>query len=222
MAATHTMHGSFRDRRDAGQQLAALLGPPAAPQQNIVLAMPRGGVPVAYEVARALAAPLDVFLVRKLGVPGREELAMGAIASGGVRVLNDEVLAGLSLPGAVVEEVTARETAELERRERLYREGRPPLALAGRAVVLVDDGVATGASAGAAIAALRQRAVRTITLAIPVGPPTTIAWLAAQVDELVCLLMPEPFFAVGSWYLDFGETTDDDVRQLLVDAAPRP
>ncbi|HEV2237142.1 MAG TPA: phosphoribosyltransferase [Ktedonobacterales bacterium] len=218
MAVGHTIHGRFRDRRDAGQQLAALLDPSTSSQDFIVLAMPRGGVPVAYQVATALAAPLDVFLVRKLGVPGREELALGALASGGVRVLNDEVLAGLSLPPAVVAEVTAREMAELERRERLYREGRPPLALEGRAVLLVDDGVATGASASAAITALRQRAVRAVTLAVPVGPPSTLTWLASQVDELVCLLMPEPFFAVGSWYVDFGETTDDEVCRLLATA----
>jgi predicted phosphoribosyltransferase len=209
------MYGFFRDRHDAGQQLAMQVDLPSDLGEVMVLALPRGGVPVAYEVARMLAAPLDVFLVRKLGVPGREELAMGAIASGGVRVLNDEVLANLYLPLAMVEAVTARESAELERRERLYREGRPPLMLEGCNVILVDDGVATGASAGAAITALRQRAVRTITFAVPVGPPSTITWLASQLDQLVCLLMPEPFFAVGTWYRDFGETTDDQVRQLL-------
>jgi predicted phosphoribosyltransferase len=209
------MYGFFRDRHDAGQQLAMQVDLPSHPGEVIVLALPRGGVPVAYEVARTLAVPLDVFLVRKLGVPGREELAMGAIASGGVRVLNDEVLANLDLPLAMVEAVAARESAELERRERLYREGRPPLMLEGFNVILVDDGVATGASAGAAITALRQCAVRTITFAVPVGPPGTITWLAPQLDQLVCLLMPEPFFAVGTWYRDFGETTDDQVRQLL-------
>jgi predicted phosphoribosyltransferase len=215
MAATHSMFGYFRDRRDAGQQLALQLDPPSDPEAVIVLALPRGGVPVAYEVARTLAAPLDVFLVRKLGVPGREELALGAIASGGVRVLNDEVIAGLDLAPSVVDAVTARETAELQRRERLYREGRSPLRLEGRHIILVDDGVATGASASAAIAALRQHVVKAITFAVPVGPQSTITWLAAQVDEMVCLLMPEPFFAVGTWYRDFGETTDEQVRQFL-------
>ncbi len=219
MAATHHPYGTFRDREDAGQQLAARIPRSGTPDAVIVLALPRGGVPVGHAVAQALAAPLDIFLVRKLGVPGREELAMGAIASGGTRVLNDEVLAGLELPSHVVEAVAARETVELERRERLYRAGRPPLALEGREVILVDDGVATGASAAVAIAALRQRDVRRITLAVPVGPPTTIAWLAAQVDEMVCLLTPEPFFAVGAWYADFGEITDDQVRQLLADAS---
>lgn len=215
MAATHSMYGYFRDRRDAGQQLAAQLDALPDPEAVIVLALPRGGVPVGYEVARTLEAPLDVFLVRKLGVPGREELALGAIASGGVRVLNDEVIAGLDLAPSVVDAVTARETAELQRRERLYREGRPPPRLEGRHIMLVDDGVATGASASAAIAALRQHAVKAITFAVPVGPPSTITWLATQVDEMVCLLMPEPFFAVGTWYRDFGETTDEQVRQFL-------
>jgi predicted phosphoribosyltransferase len=218
MPATHQLHGTFRNRQDAGQQLAARITRPSAPGSLIVLALPRGGVPVGHAIAQALPAPLDVFLVRKLGVPGREELAMGAIASGGIRVLNQEVLDGLDLPLSVVTEVAARETEELERREHLYRAGRPPLRLQGCDVILVDDGVATGASAAAAIAALRHRDVRTIALAVPVGPPSTIAWLAAQVDDIVCLLTPEPFFAVGSWYRDFSETTDDQVRELLADA----
>jgi predicted phosphoribosyltransferase len=218
MAASDYPHGYFRDRQDAGQQLAARIAPPQADGAPIVLALPRGGVPVAAEVARALAAPLDVFLVRKLGVPGREELAMGAIAQGGTRVLNDEVLAGLSVPASLVEAVAAQENAELERRERLYREGRPPLEVAGRDVILVDDGVATGASAAAAIAALRQLEVRSVTFAVPVGPPSTLIWLGAQVDHIVCLLSPEPFFAVGTWYRDFSETTDDEVRRLLAEA----
>jgi predicted phosphoribosyltransferase len=222
MAATHQPYGTFRNRQDAGQQLAARIPHPSAPGTAIVLALPRGGVPVAHAVAQVLATPLDVFLVRKLGVPGREELAMGAIASGGTRVLNDEVLDGLDLSPSVVEAVAARETAELERRERVYRAGRPPLTLRDRDIILVDDGVATGASAAAAIAALRQREVRKITLAVPVGPPTTIAWLAAQVDMIVCLLTPEPFFAVGSWYRDFSETTDEEVRQLLADSPDAP
>lgn len=222
MSQSNNPYGYFRDRQDAGRQLAARIVRPPAGASLIVLAMPRGGVPVAAEVARALTAPLDVFLVRKLGAPGREELAMGAIASGGTRVLNDEVLAGLDVPPALVEAVAARETAELERRERLFREGRPPLALAGREVILVDDGVATGASAAAAIAALRQREVRSITFAVPVGPPSTMVWLGAQVDYVVCLLMPEPFFAVGTWYRDFSETTDEVVRQLLADAPAGP
>jgi putative phosphoribosyl transferase len=218
MSTSDNPYGYFRDRHDAGQQLAARIARPHLDDNAIVLAMPRGGVPVAAEVARALAAPLDVFLVRKLGVPGREELAMGAIASGGIRVLNDEVLAGLEVPPSLVEAVAARETVELERRERLYREGRPPLSLAGRDVILVDDGVATGASAAAAIAALRRFEVRSITFAVPVGPPSTLAWLAAQVDQIVSVLTPEPFFAVGTWYRDFSETTDDEVRRLLHDA----
>jgi predicted phosphoribosyltransferase len=218
MPATHHLHAIFRDRQDAGQQLAARIARPSTPDSLLILALPRGGVPVAHAIAQALAVPLDVFLVRKLGVPGREELAMGAIASGGIRVLNQEVLDGLDLPSSVVEEVAAREAGELERREHLYRTDRPPLHLKGRDVLLVDDGVATGASATAAIAALRQRNVRSVTLAVPVGPPSTIAWLATQADDVICPLTPEPFVAVGTWYRDFSETTDDQVRELLADA----
>jgi putative phosphoribosyl transferase len=205
----------FRDRADAGQQLAARLTAYAGQPDMLVLALPRGGVPVAHEVARALPAPLDVFLVRKLGVPGHEELAMGAIASGGVRVLNRDVVEGLNIPEHVVEAVTARETEELERRERLYRGDRPFPAVAGGSVILVDDGLATGATMRAAVAALRQQGPARLVVAVPVAAVPTCAAFRREVDEIVCLLTPEPFLAVGHWYDDFSPTTDEEVHALL-------
>ncbi|HLI27301.1 MAG TPA: phosphoribosyltransferase [Chloroflexota bacterium] len=209
----------FRDRREAGRLLAARLAHYRGRPDVLVLALPRGGVPVGYEVARALGAPLDVFLVRKLGVPGHEELAMGAVASGGVQVLNDDVIAGLGLSERVVAAVTARELQELERRERLYRGARPPHEVHGRTVILVDDGLATGATMRAAIHALRSRGAARIVAAVPVAPPPTCAELRAEADEVVCLVTPEPFLAVGLWYEDFTQTSDDEVRALLADSA---
>jgi putative phosphoribosyl transferase len=205
----------FEDRHDAGRQLAAKLGRYAGRPDVIVLALPRGGVPVGYEVARALGVPLDVFLVRKLGVPGREELAMGAIASGGVRVLNEDVVRELGIPQRWVDEVTADEAAELRRREVAYRDGRPAPDVRGKTVILVDDGLATGASMRAAVAALRQRGPARIVVAVPVAAAQTCKELRSEADEVMCAETPEPFYAVGTWYEDFSQTTDDEVRDLL-------
>lgn len=205
----------FRDRYDAGQLLATKLSAYANRPDVLVLALPRGGVPVAYEVARALNAALDVFLVRKLGVPGQEELAMGALASGGVRVLNREVVEALGIPDRVIQAVAAREQEELERRERLYRDDRPFPDLRGRTVILIDDGLATGATMRAAAAALRQQGPDRIVIAVPVAAPSVCEEFRAAVDEVVCALTPDPFYAVGLWYEDFSPTTDDEVRDLL-------
>ena len=204
----------FADRADAGRQLAAHLQDFAGPD-TVILGLPRGGVPVAYEVARALLAPLDVFLVRKLGVPGHEELAMGAIASGGVRVVNRSVVEELAIPRKVFDAVAASEQLELERRERLYRDQRAPLEVRHKSLVVVDDGLATGSSMRAAVAALRQREPLRVTVAVPVAAPTTCTALQHEVDALVCVLTPEPFLGVGAWYADFRQTTDDEVRALL-------
>jgi predicted phosphoribosyltransferase len=209
----------FRDRRDAGRVLAGLLERYRGRDDVIVLGLPRGGVPVAYEVAMALGAPLDVFVVRKLGVPGREEVAMGAIASGGVIVLNDDVVRGLGIGPEVVREVAEREGRELLRRERAYREGRPMPPVAGRTVILVDDGLATGASMRAAIQALRRLRPARIVVAVPAAPESTCRELAALVDEVVCATTPSPFLAVGQSYWDFAQTTDEEVRDLLRAAA---
>jgi len=216
------VHGSdrFRDRAEAGRLLAERLGGLGG-GDVVVLGLPRGGVPVAREVARALGAPLDVFLVRKLGLPGQPELAMGAIASGGTRVLNEELVDELRLPPEVVDAVAERERAELERRERAYRGDRPPLPLAGRTVLLVDDGLATGSSMRAAIAAVRARRPRRVVVAVPVAPRHTLDELRPLVDELVCLAAPEPFHAVGLWYADFAEVSDEEVRRALRTAAVR-
>jgi predicted phosphoribosyltransferase len=213
------MPAVFRDRRDAGRRLAAELSDYADQSDVLVLALPRGGVPVAYEVARALHAPLDVFMVRKLGVPGYEELAMGAIATGGLRVLDQELLRMLDIPPDVIERVTAIETSELERRERQYRGDRPPPDVRGRTVILIDDGLATGSTMRAAIAALKKEGAKRIVVAVPVAPPETCEALRAQVDDVVCAVTPEPFRAVGLWYGDFSQTTDEEVRDLLARAA---
>jgi predicted phosphoribosyltransferase len=181
----------------------------------LVLALPRGGVPVAYEVARALNAPLDVFLVRKLGVPGYEELAMGAIATGGVRVLNDQLVDGLRIPDYIVDEIAGWEQRELIRRERLYRGDRPPPDVRGRTVILVDDGLATGATMLAAVKALRKMQPARIVVAVPTAAPQTCDQLRGEVDEVICAITPEPFHAVGLWYDDFSQTTDEEVRELL-------
>ena len=206
----------FRDRSDAGKFLAEKLTDYAGRPDVAVLALPRGGVPVAYEVARKLNAPLDVFVVRKLGVPGHEELAMGAIASGGVRVLNQDVLSYIRIPEAVVDDVAAAELRELNRREQLYRGARPPLDVHGRTVIIVDDGLATGSTMRAAVKALRQKQPKQIVVAVPVGARATCDSFKAEVDTMaICAITPEPFQAVGLWYLDFSQTTDEEVRDLL-------
>jgi predicted phosphoribosyltransferase len=208
----------FHDRADGGRQLADRLEPYARRSDAIVLGLARGGMPVAREVARALALALDVFLVRKLGVPGHEELAMGAIASGGARVINRQVVDGLGLDEETIETVTARERQELERRERVYRDGRPVAEVAGRVGILVDDGLATGASMRAAVQALKQRNAAEIVVAVPIAPPETCSELKLEADAVVCAQTPEPFQAVGVWYEDFPQVTDDQVRQLLAQA----
>jgi len=209
----------FRDRREAGRVLAQELAAYARRPDVVVLALPRGGVPVAYEVARALGAPLDVFLVRKLGVPGHEELAMGAVATGGVRVLNDQVVRALGIPPDVIDMVAAWQQQELARRERLYRGDRPPPDVKGRTVVLVDDGLATGATMRAALAALRQQQPARRVVAVPTAAAQTCDALRTEADDVVCATTPEPFDAVGFWYEDFSQTTDDEVRELLDRAA---
>ena len=213
--SANPQRGLFRDRRDAGRRLAERLEAYSNRPEVIVLALPRGGVPVAYEVARALRVSLDVFLVRKLGVPGSEELAMGAVATGGVRVLNDEIVKRLGIPDFIIETVAAKELQELARRERLYRGGRPAPDVRGRTVILVDDGLATGATMHAAIQALRQQQPARIIVAVPTAPPDTCEQMRKEVDEVVCAMTPEPFHAVGRWYEDFSQTTDEEVRALL-------
>jgi predicted phosphoribosyltransferase len=213
------MKRRFRDRTDAGQFLATKLTAYASRPDVLVLALPRGGVPVAFEVAKALSAPLDVFLVRKLGVPGQEELAMGAIASGGVRALNQEVVEMLHIPEGVIAAVADEEQRELERRERAYRGDRPVPSMRGCTLILVDDGLATGSSMRAAAAALRQRGPARIVVAVPTAAPETCSELKTEVDEIVCAITPDPFYAVGLWYEDFSQTTDQEVRDLLERAA---
>ena len=208
----------FRDRRDAGRQLAAELAAYANRPDVLVLALPRGGVPVAYEVARALKAPLDVFLVRKLGLPGQEELAMGAVASGGVRVLNRDVVEALRIPDELIDAVARRELQELERRERLYRGNRPFPDVHGKTVILVDDGLATGSTMRAAAEVLRQQGPARLIVAVPAGSPQTCDEFRDEVDEVVCAITPDPFYAVGVWYDDFSQTTDEEVRSLLAAA----
>ena len=204
----------FVDRRAAGRALVARLQSYAGRNDVVVLALPRGGVPVAYEVAKALQAPLDVFIVRKLGVPGHEELAMGAIASGGVRVLNEDVLKWYGLSEADVEAVARFESGELERREQLYRDGRDLIGIEGRVAILVDDGLATGSTMRAAVQAVRRLNPARIVVAVPVGARDTCDGLR-EADEVICALMPESFSAVGQWYTDFSQTTDEEVRRLL-------
>jgi predicted phosphoribosyltransferase len=209
------MHQRFRDRTEAGQLLAAKLGHYANRPDVIVLALPRGGVPVGYEVARALNAPLDVFIVRKLGVPGYEELAMGAVASGGLRVLNDQVVRALQIPDYVIDAVAAWEVQEIARREREYRGDRPPPDVKGRTVILVDDGLATGSTMLAAVKALRQQQPARIVVAVPTAAVETCDALKTEVDEIICAVTPEPFYAVGFWYENFTQTSDEEVRELL-------
>ena len=207
----------FADRRDAGRALAKALAGRHADDDVVVLALPRGGVPVAVEIARALGAPLDVFLVRKLGVTGQEELAFGAIASGGVRVFNDDIVRLARLDESEIERVSRAERLELERRASLYRAGRGEPELRGRTALLVDDGLATGATMRAAVQALRALGPSRIVVAVPVGSREAVAALADQADEVVCLETPEPFHGVGAWYGDFSQTSDEEVRAALAE-----
>lgn len=209
----------FRDRADAGRQLAPLVVALGL-DRPVVLGMARGGVAVAAEVARALGAPLDVLVVRKLGYPSQPELAMGAIGEGGQRVLNSDVLAQLQVPADVVEQVTARETLELERRLRAYRGEREAMALAGRVVVVVDDGLATGATARAALEVVRHRGAARIVLAVPVAPPSALGALTAAADHVVCAEVSDRFVGIGQWYSDFHQTSDEEVRRILEEAGP--
>ena len=215
LQASFTMGLGFQDRLDAGRQLARKLEAYAGDPTVLVLGLPRGGVPVAAEVAKALHAPLDVFVVRKLGVPGHGELAMGAIASGGVRVLNTEVIETLGIPPMSIEAAGAREMRELKRRERLYRGDAPVPSLAGRKVIIVDDGLATGSTMLAAVRAIRQANPKKIIIAVPVGAAETCDRLTYEADELVCLLTPPVFQAVSLWYHEFQQTSDEEVRTLL-------
>lgn len=207
----------FQDRREAGQILALKLQADLLDRPDLVLALPRGGVPVGFEVAAALHVPLDVFIVRKLGVPFQPELAMGAIASGGACVMNEEVFRGLDLPSDVLDRIIAAETAELHRREAEYRGQRPPLNLQGRSLLVVDDGLATGASMRAAVVALRSLAAQRIVVAVPVAPPEVVKTLAREADAVHAVLTPPYFAAVGQFYRDFSQTTDQEVKELLAE-----
>src|SRR5437762_12081845 len=205
----------YRNRSDAGKYLASRLAKYANREDLLVLALPRGGVPVGFEVARKLHEPLDIFMVRKLGVPGHEELAMGAISTGGVRVLNEDTVDYLRIPGSVIEAVAANELRELERRERAYRGERPEPDVRGKTAILVDDGLATGSTMRAAAAALRQQNPARIVVAVPVSASQTCDQYRMGVDEIICAETPEPFHGVGLWYQDFSQTTDEEVRELL-------
>ncbi|HET6594830.1 MAG TPA: phosphoribosyltransferase [Anaerolineales bacterium] len=209
---------SFQDRRHAGRKLARNLSIYAGKADILILALPRGGVPVAYEVALALNAPLDVFIVRKLGLPGREELAMGAVASGGVRVLNGDIIRMLSIPDEVINLVAKRELQELQRRERLYRGNRPKPELRDRTILLIDDGLATGASMRAAIAGLRAQHPARIVIAVPTAAPDVCEAFQSEADEIICAITPEPFYGVGRWYEDFSPVSDEEVQVLLEEA----
>ena len=211
----------FRNRTDAGCQLAVRLAEYAGRSEVIVLALPRGGVPVAFEVASKLSVPLDVFLIRKLGVPGHPELAMGAIAAGGIEVLSDDLIRDFGIPRTLVQQVAARERLELGRRDRAYRGGRQPPLVRDRTVILVDDGLATGSSMQAAIVALRQQAPAAIVIAVPVGARDTCERIGRLADRVVCLETPEPFNAVGLWYEEFRQTSDEEVMRLLADHCER-
>jgi putative phosphoribosyl transferase len=209
----------FKNRQEAGQKLASCLGKYTNREGVIVLGVPRGGVPIAFEVAKALNQPLDVFVLRKLGVPGREELAFGAIGSGGVRVLDREVVNAVGLSDFVIEYVTRAEGAELARREQIYRGGQPPLDVRGKMVILVDDGIATGSSLRAGVRALRQMQPAGIVIAAPVAPQSTINRLRGEVDDVVCVDAPEGFHGVGQFYRDFSQVSDEEVNALLNSAS---
>jgi len=211
----------FPDRADAGRQLAARLMNYLSREDVVILALPRGGVPVAAEVAKALGLSFDLLLVRKLGIPGCSETAMGAIASNGVCVMHDDLIQRLDLSRTEVEEVKRRETEELSRREQLYRAGKPPVDVTGKTVIVIDDGIATGATMEAAILLLRRQGARRIVVAAPVAPPDTARKLAREVDEMIVVAEPEEFSAVGEWYRNFGQTRDDEVRRLLAGAMSR-
>lgn len=208
----------FKDRRQAGRILARKLSAYAGQTDVIILALPRGGVPVAYEVAIALNAPLDIFLVRKLGLPGREELAIGAIASGGVRVLNNDIIRALNVPEEVINIVAQRELQELGRREQLYRGDRPAPEVRGRKVILIDDGLATGASMRAAVVGVRAQHPAGIVIAVPAAAPEACDVFQFEVDDMVCVMTPEPFYGLSRWYEDFSQTTDEEVRMFLEEA----
>ena len=208
----------FKDRRDAGKRVAQKLSAYAERTDVLVLALPRGGVPVAYEVSRTLNAPLDIFLVRKLGVPGREELAMGAIASGGIRVLNEDIIRVLNIPQEIINIVTQNELQELQRREHSYRGERPAPEIRDRIVILIDDGLATGASMRAAVVGVRAQDPARIVIAVPAAAPETCDAFQFEVDEMVCAMTPEPFYGLSRWYEDFSQTTDEEVRMFLEEA----
>ena len=208
----------FKDRRDAGRKLAQKLKDYAGRKDVIVLALPRGGVPVAYEVAKSLNIPMDIFIVRKLGWPGHEEMAIGAIASGGVRVLNQDIVQYLNIPEALIDAVAQRELRELERREHAYRGDRPSLDVKDRTVIIIDDGLATGASMRAAVAGVRAHHPAHIVIAVPTAALETCESLKHEVDQVICATTPEPFYGVSRWYEDFSQTTDEEVRTLLQEA----
>src|SRR5579883_656880 len=218
MITMHIHYARFQNRTEAGRQLAARLATCINPSDVLVLALPRGGVPVGYEVAKALNAPLDVCLVRKLGVPGHKELAMGAIASGGVRVLNYDVVSWLNISSKTIDAVAARELKELQRRDRAYRGNRPQPVIRDRFVILVDDGIATGSTMRAAISVLTPQQPSRLMIAVPVAPPETCKALSAEVDDVICLLTPDVFYAIGLWYEDFSQTTDEEVRERLANS----
>ncbi len=210
----------FKDRGDAGRQVAQRLAQYENRDDVIVLALPRGGVPVGIQVAKALNAPLDVFLVRKLGVPGQEELAMGSIATGGVRVENDDVIQAARIPPHIIDRVAEQEQAELRRRENAYRGDRPPPPIKDRVVILVDDGLATGASMRAAVQAVRQREPKRLVVAVPVADPSVCRDFEDEVDEVVCVEVPRPLHGVGAWYEDFSQVTDAEVKPMIARAVP--
>jgi putative phosphoribosyl transferase len=212
---------AFADRREAGRELASKLRDYAGRRDVVVLGLPRGGVPVAFEVAEALDATLDIFVVRKLGMPGQPEFAIGAIASGGVRVLSEDVIRMYGVPASAIESVARHELSELERREREYRQDRPMTDIRDRTVILVDDGLATGSSMRAAVQAIRALAPARVVVAVPVGAPDTCEDLATLADAVICARMPQPFSAVGLWYRDFSQTSDEEVRALLEQHAER-